>query len=54
MRSFPPEELYYITHIDNLRSILEKGILSHERIAQLELKYTSIYNERSSAFARTN
>lgn len=45
MRSFPPEELYYITHIDNLQSILEKGILSHERIQQLELKYTSIYDE---------
>ena len=45
MRSFPPEELYYITHIDNLRSILEKGILSHERIEQLELGYTSVYSE---------
>lgn len=45
MRSFPPEKLYYITHINNLQSILEKGILSHERIEQLELKYTSIYDE---------
>ena len=45
MRSFPPEELYYITHIDNLQSILERGILSHERIKQLGLDYTSIYNE---------
>ena len=45
MRSFPPEELYYITHTNNLRSILEKGILSHERIEQLELEYTSIYDE---------
>ena len=45
MRSFPPQELYYITHIDNLRSILEKGILSHERIEQLELGYTSVYGE---------
>ncbi|MDE0502745.1 MAG: DUF4433 domain-containing protein, partial [Candidatus Poribacteria bacterium] len=45
MRSFPPEELYYITHINNLHSILEKGILSHERIEQLGLGYTSIYNE---------
>ena len=45
MRLFPPEELYYITHINNLQSILEKGILSHERMEQLELKYTSIYNE---------
>ncbi|MDE0041940.1 MAG: DarT ssDNA thymidine ADP-ribosyltransferase family protein [Candidatus Poribacteria bacterium] len=45
MRSFPPEELYYIAHIDNLGSILEKGILSHEKMEQLELGYTSIYNE---------
>ena len=45
MRSFPPEELYYITHINNLRSILEKGILSHEKIEQLKLEYTSIYND---------
>lgn len=45
MRAFPPEELYYIAHIDNLQSILEKGILSPERIEQLELGYTSIYNE---------
>ena len=45
MKSFLPEQLYYITHIDNLQSILEKGILSHERIEQLGLGYTSIYNE---------
>ena len=48
MDSFPPEELYYITVIDNLRSILERGILSHKRIAPLEaqgvLEYTSIAN----------
>ena len=24
--------LYYITHMDNLSSILKRGILSHERI----------------------
>ena len=45
MRSFPPEELYYITHIDNLRSILDEGILSHERIKQSGLDYTAIYDE---------
>ncbi len=45
MRWFPPKELYYITHANNLKSILEKGILSHERIEQLGLKYNSIYNE---------
>lgn len=46
MKSFPPEELYYITVIDQLQSILERGILSHERIVPLEaqgvLEYTSI------------
>ena len=45
MRSFPPEELYYISHIDNLQSILANGILSHEGIAQGTLKYTPIYDE---------
>ena len=45
MRSFPPEELYYITHINNLRSILDEGILSHERIKQSGLDYTAIYDE---------
>ena len=52
MRSFPPEELYYITHIDNLQSILEKGILSHARSAQLKLEYTSIYNEEVVSIRR--
>lgn len=49
MKSFPPEELYYITVIDQLRSILEKGILSHEIVSSLEtqgeLEYTSIASE---------
>ena len=44
MRSFPPEELYYISHINNLQSILANGILSHDEIAQLDLKYTPIYD----------
>ena len=52
MRSFPPEVLYYIAHIDNLESILEKGILSHERIEQLELGNTSIYNEEVVSIRR--
>ena len=46
MKSFPPEELYYITVIDQLQSILERGILSHEKVvpleAQGELEYTQI------------
>ena len=49
MKSFPPEELYYITVIDQLRSILERGILSHEIVSSLEaqgeLEYTSIASE---------
>ena len=49
MKSFPPDELYYITVTDQLQSILEKGILSHEIVAPMEakgmLEYTSIANE---------
>ncbi len=36
--------LYYITHIDNLPSILEKGILSHERIEAEHVQSARIYN----------
>ena len=46
MKSFSPEELYYITYINNLQSILEKGIPSHERIEQLGLPFTSIYSKK--------
>ncbi|RKZ25699.1 DUF4433 domain-containing protein [bacterium] len=37
-------DLYYITHIDNLPSILEKGILSHKLVEKGKLEYTSIYD----------
>ena len=36
--------LYYITHVDNLPSILEKGILSHERIEAEHVQPARIYN----------
>lgn len=39
-------ELYYITHIENLPSILDKGILSHQRIVSEGIKYTQIYDEQ--------
>lgn len=39
-------ELYYITHVNNLPSILEKGILSHERVLNENIKYTPIYDEQ--------
>ncbi|MDC9714842.1 MAG: DarT ssDNA thymidine ADP-ribosyltransferase family protein [Gammaproteobacteria bacterium] len=41
--------LYYICHIDNLKSILEKGLLSHNKIQTLSPKTiydTSIINRR--------
>jgi hypothetical protein len=28
------KELYYITHIDNIPSIITDGILSHKRVAK--------------------
>jgi ssDNA thymidine ADP-ribosyltransferase, DarT len=36
------EGLYYITHIDNVISILQRGILSHRRIAQGDINFTPI------------
>ncbi len=37
--------LYYITHIDNLPSILANGLLSHERIRSEDVQNTTIYLE---------
>jgi ssDNA thymidine ADP-ribosyltransferase, DarT len=36
--------LYYITHLDNVPSILLYGILSHEEIQRRELDFTAIYD----------
>ncbi len=36
--------LYYITHIDNLPSILDKGILCHTRIEEENIRFASIYD----------
>ena len=41
-RDFP---LCYITHIDNVPSILTHGILSHESISNEGLPYTPIYDK---------
>jgi len=38
-------QLFYITHIDNLPSILKYGILSHQRIVSEGIKYARIYDE---------
>lgn len=37
--------LFYITHVDNIPSLLEKGILSHEQIVARNIPYTPIYDE---------
>ena len=44
MRKLDIRNLYYITHINNLPSILEKGILSHGRIEKEKVQSTPIYN----------
>ena len=44
MRNLAIKNLYYITHVDNLLSILERGILSHERIEEEGLQPAHIYN----------
>ena len=38
------KNLYYITHVENLLSILERGILCHQLIEQQGLNYTKIYD----------
>jgi len=37
--------LFYITHIDNLSSILRHGIFCHERITREDIQFTPIYDE---------
>jgi hypothetical protein len=39
----PLKELYYITHINNLPSILKRGILSHELVKAENVPFISIY-----------
>ncbi len=36
--------LYYITHIENLPSILQRGILCHRRVEEEKIKFTPIYD----------
>jgi len=44
MKKFDIKGLYYITHIKNLPSILDRGILSHARIEALNVPFTPIYD----------
>ena len=39
------KELFYITHIDNIPSMLKNGIFSHERIESTKIPFTRIYAE---------
>ena len=38
--------LFYITHIENVKSILRNGILSHENIINRKIPYKPIYDEQ--------
>ncbi len=38
-------QLYYITHIDNLDSIIKNGILSHSLIEEKKIPFTPIYDK---------
>ena len=44
MQKLDIRNLYYITHMDNLSSILKWGILSHERIEDERVQPARIYN----------
>lgn len=39
MQKLDIRELYYITHIDNLPSILARGVFSHERIESEQIYF---------------
>lgn len=47
------ECLWYLTHIENLKSILEQGILSYKRVRRSRVPYRSIANPRVRARRRT-
>ncbi len=47
MRKLDVRNLYYITHIDNLPSILEKGILSHEGIEAAGAQFVSMFKGKA-------
>lgn len=38
------KNLYYITHIENLPSIISQGILSHEEVERQNISFTPIYD----------
>jgi hypothetical protein len=40
------KSLFYITHIDNVPSILQRGILSHRRMEDERVPFTPIYDDR--------
>ncbi len=44
-KRFEVKSLYYITHVDNLLSILHHGILAHQRVVDQGLPFTPIYDE---------
>lgn len=44
MKKLDIKSLYYITHIENLPSILQQGILSHEQVEGLNISFTPIYD----------
>ena len=43
MKKRPIEGLYYITHIDNLASILRYGVFSHQQIEKQRVSFTPVY-----------
>lgn len=40
----PIKGLYYITHVDNIPSILKRGILSHKLVEEQHVQFTPIYD----------
>ena len=48
-RTMQPKGLFYITHLDNLHSIFEHGILSYDRIKSESRKFIPIFKGKNKA-----
>ncbi len=44
MRRYRARNLYYITHVNNVPSILNRGILSHRIVISQKIPYTPVYD----------
>jgi hypothetical protein len=45
--------LFYITHVNNIKSILRQGILSHALVEERKVQFTPIYDAQTVCHKKT-